>query len=264
MGPSLNVGPHWQTGPMADFTGEDLTGARFEQVDLTGARFRNVDLTGATIRGALLVNVDMDGLLENVTINGVDVVPLVEAELDRRYPDRPKMRPADAGGFREAWDILERLWQQTNERARRLDPALLHERVDDEYSFIETLRHLVFATDAWIKRAILGEPAPWHPLGLPHDEMPAGTPVPWDRAARPSLDEVLALRADRMATMRQVLAGLTDDYLAGMTEPVTEPGYPEPESFPVRRCLGAIVNEEWEHRLFAERDLDILASRRTP
>jgi len=249
---------------MADFTGEDLTGARFEQVDLTGARFRNVDLTGATIRGALLVNVDMDGLLENVTINGVDVVPLVEAELDRRYPDRPRMRPADADGFREAWDILERLWQQTNERARGFDPALLHERVDDEYSFIETLRHLVFATDAWIKRAILGEPAPWHPLGLPHDEMPAGTPVPWDRAARPSLDEVLALRAGRMATMRQVLAGLTDDYLAGMTEPVTEPGYPEPESFPVRRCLGAIVNEEWEHRLFAERDLDILASRRTP
>jgi DinB family protein/pentapeptide repeat protein len=249
---------------MADFTGENLTGARFEQVDLTGARFRNVDLTGATIRGALLINVDLDGLLENVTINGVDVVPLVEAELDRRYPDRPKMRPADADGFRAAWDILERLWQQTNERARHLDPALLHERVDDEYSFIETLRHLVFATDAWIKRAILGEPAPWHPLGLPHDEMPAGTPVPWDRTARPSLDEVLALRADRMATMRQVLAGLTDDYLAGMTEPVTEPGYPESKSFPVRRCLGAIVNEEWEHRLFAERDLGILESRGTP
>ena len=256
---------------MADFTGEDLTGARFDkaglagarfdQVDLTGARFRNVDLTGASIRGALLVNVELDGLLENVTVNGVDVVPLVEAELDRRYPDRAKMRPADADGFREAWDILERLWQQTNERARRFDPDLLHERVDGEYSFIETLRHLVFATDAWIKRAILGEPAPWHPLGLPHDEMPEDTPVPWDRTARPSLDEVLALRADRMATMRQVLAGLTDDYLASRTEPVTRPGYPESESFPVRRCLGAIVNEEWEHRLFAERDLDVLASR---
>ena len=259
---------------MADFAREDLTGsrfyqtdltgARFDQVDLTRARFRNVDLTGVSIRGALLINVDLDGMLENVTVNGVDVVPLVEAELDRRYPDRAKMRPADADGFREAWDILERLWQQTNEHARQFTPDQLHERVDDEYSFIETLRHLVFATDAWIKRAILGEPAPWHPLGLPHDEMPADLPVPRDLTARPSLDEVLALRADRMATMRQVLAGLTDDYLAGMTEPVTEPGYPEPESFPVRRCLGAIVNEEWEHRLFAERDLDALASRQTP
>ena len=66
---------------------------------------------------------------------------------------------------------------------------------------------------------------------------------------------MLALRADRMATVRQVIAGLTDATLAGMTEPVTEPGYPEPESFPVRRCLQAILIEEWEHRLYAERDL---------
>jgi hypothetical protein len=249
---------------MADFTHEDLAGSRFEDVDLTGSRFRNVDLTGAVIRGALVVNVDIDGLLENVRINGVDVVPLIEAELDRRYPDRAKMRPTDADGFRAAWDILEQRWQQTNERARRLDPDLLHERVDDEWSFIETLRHLVFATDAWIKRAILGEPSPWDPLGLPHDEMPDDAPVPRDRTARPSLDQVLALRADRMATMRQVLAGLTDARLAGMTEPVTGPGYPEPKSFPVRRCLGAILNEEWEHRLFAERDLDVLESRGTP
>jgi DinB superfamily/Pentapeptide repeats (8 copies) len=248
---------------MADFIREDLIGARFEQVDLTGARFHNVDLTDVKITGALLVNLDIDGLLDSIRINGVDVVPLVEAELDRRYPDRVRMRPTDADGFRLAWDILEGLWRQTNERASRLDPDLLHERVDGEYSFIETQRHLVFATDAWIKRAILGEPSPWDPLGLPHDEMPEEIPVPWDRTARPPLDQVLALRADRMATMRQVLASLTDDELAGMTTPVTEPGYPEPESFPVRRCLGAIINEEWEHRLFAERDLAILESRGT-
>ena len=79
--------------------------------------------------------------------------------------------------------------------------------------------------------------------------------------SRPSLDEVLALRADRMATVRQVLADLTEDQLAGMTQPVIEPGYPEPESFPVRRCLLAILNEEWEHRLYAERDFDVLESR---
>ena len=248
---------------MADFTREDLTGARFEEVDLTGARFRNVDLTGATIRGALLVNMDISGDIEDVRINGVDVAPLVEAELNRRYPDRAKMRPADADGFREAWDILERLWPQTVERARRLDPGLLHERVDGEWSFIETLRHLVFATDAWVRRAVLGEPSPWDPLDLPHDDMPDEPSVPRDLAARPSLDQVLALRADRMATVREVLAGLTDAALAGRTAPVTEPGYPEPESFPVRRCLGAILNEEWEHRLYAERDLATLESHPT-
>ena len=171
------------------------------------------------------------------------------------------MRPTDADGFREAWDILERLWQHTVERARGMPPEVLHQRVDGEWSFIETLRHLVFATDAWVNRAVLGAPSPWHPLDLPHDEMPDEPGVPRDRGARPSLDEVLALRADRMATVRQVLADLTDERLAGMTEPVMEPGYPESESFAVRRCLQAILSEEWEHRLYAERDLDVLGSR---
>jgi hypothetical protein len=254
-----------------DFTGEDMTGSRFDgarlthaqfrEVDLTGASFRLVDLTGVTIRGAALVNVDMDGMIENLRVNGVDVVPLVEAELNRRYPDRAKMRPADADGYREAWDILERLWAQTVRRARGLAPELLHERVDGEWSFIETLRHLVFATDAWVRRAILGQPSPWDPLDLPHDEMPDEPSVPRDRAARPSLDEVLALRADRMATVREVLAGLTDEKLGSMTEPVMEPGYPEPDSFAVRRCLQAILIEEWEHRRYAERDFDVLETR---
>jgi uncharacterized protein YjbI with pentapeptide repeats len=256
---------------MTDFISADLTGSRFEDVhlaaarfrdvDLTGARFHDVDLTGVVIRGAFLLNVELYGDIENVRVNGVDVVPLVEAELDRRYPDRAKMRPADADGFREAWDVLERLWQGTVERARGMPSELLHERVEDEWSFIETLRHLVFATDAWVRRAIMGEPSPWHRLDLPHDIMPDEPSVPRDRAARPSLDEVLALRADRMATVRRVLADLTDEKLAGRTEPVMEPGYPASESFAVRRCLQAVLIEEWEHRLYAERDFDALQAR---
>jgi hypothetical protein len=213
------------------------------------------------IRGAALVNVDISGEIENLRVNGVDVVPLVEAELNRRYPDRAKMCPTDADGFRDAWDVLERLWPQTVERASKLAPELLHERVDGEWSFIETLRHLVFATDAWVRRAILRDPSPWDPLDLPHDEMADEPGVPRDHEVRPSLDEVLALRADRMGTVRKVIADLTDEQLAGMTEPVMEPGYPEPESFPVRRCLAAILNEEWEHRLYVERDFDVLETR---
>jgi hypothetical protein len=137
---------------------------------------------------------------------------------------------------------------------------LLHERVDGEWSFIETLRHLVFATDSWVLRAVLGRPAPWSPLGLPHDEMPAEMAgvVPWDRELRPSLDEVLEVRRDRAAAVRQLLE---DFDLDGSTTPVEGPGYPPPQSYPVRRCLGAIVTEEWEHRLFAERDLDALTGR---
>jgi DinB superfamily/Pentapeptide repeats (8 copies) len=257
---------------MAEFTWQDLRDARFERVDLTGASFvgvdfskvtvRSSDLKGLRVRGSDLADIEINGWLEgSVRINGVDVTPLVHGELDRRHPDRSKMRPETADGFREAWDVLERLWGETVDRARRLDPALLHESVDGEWSFIETLRHLLFATDAWVRRVMQGDPAPWHPLDLPWDEMPDSPGIPRDREARPGLDEVLALRADRMATVRSVVGQLTDEGLDAMTEPVDAEGWPPPESFPVRECLLTILNEEWEHRLYAERDLAALEAR---
>ncbi|GAA1979434.1 DinB family protein [Terrabacter lapilli] len=258
-------GERFERARLTGATFEDvyLDGARFHDVVLSGASLRMVDLRGLRARDVWLEDVEITGDIGNLTINGVDVAPLVEAELDRRHPDRPKMRPTDAAGYREGWDVVERLWAQTVQRARTFPPELLHERVDGEWSFIETLRHLVFATDAWVRRALLGDPEPWHPLDLPHDDMPDSPPVPRDREARPGLDEVLALRADRMATVRRVVDELTDEALAGSTEPVLEPGYPEPESFPVSRVLGTILNEEWQHRLYAERDLDVLAARTT-
>jgi uncharacterized damage-inducible protein DinB len=256
---------------MPDFIESDLSGARFERTrlndarfvmsDLSGARFKAVDLTDVTMTGVELVNVDIYGELQSVTINGVDVWPLIDAELNRRYPERARMRPDDPAGFREAWDILERLWGGTVERAAALPAEALHESVAGEWSFIETLRHLAFATDSWVRRAIGGDPSPWDPLDLPWDEM-ADTPgVPRDRAARPSLAEALALRRDRMATVRQVIDGLTDESLAADTEPVDGPGWPRPVSYPVRECLLIVLNEEWEHRLYAERDLAVLETR---
>jgi len=244
------------------FERADLGGAHLWAVDLSGARLRGVDLTGVTMRGVDLVNADIYGEIENLTINGVDVAPLIDAELNRRYPDRAKMRPADPAGFREAWDVVERMWAQTVDRARLLPPELLHESVDEEWSFTETLRHLVFATDAWIRRAVLGDPSPWDRLGLPWDEMPDTPGVPRDRAARPALDVVLGLRRDRMSTVRQVIDGLTSASLNARTEPVDGPGWPRPRSYPLRECLLVVLNEEWEHRLYAERDLDALAARR--
>jgi uncharacterized damage-inducible protein DinB len=246
---------------MTDFIDQDLSGARFRNVDLPGARFQNVNLTRVKIRGAYVSDVEISGDVKSLRVNGVDVAPLVEAELDQRYPDRTKMRPTDADGFREAWDTLKRLWDETMHRAQAMDPELLHQRVDDEWSFIETLRHLNFATDAWVARAVLGDPSPWDPLDLPHDEMLETPAVPNDRNARPSLDEIRSVRAERQALVTQVLQDLTDEALAGRTTPVMEPGYPESQSFPVRRCLGAIINEEWEHRMYVERDLDALASK---
>ena len=243
---------------MVDFIDTDLRGSQFERVDLSGAQFRLVDLSRVVMRNVDLVNVDIHGDIENLTINDVDVGPLINAELDNRYPLRSKMRPTDSAGFLEAWGIIERLWSETVERARHLPPDLLHESVNGEWTFIETLRHLVFATDSWVSRANLGEPSPWDPLGLPWDEMPDISGVPRDRAVRPQLDEVLELRRSRMATARRVIEGLIDARLDDNTEPVEEPGWPPPQSFPVRKCLLIVLNEEWEHRRFAERDLSVI------
>jgi hypothetical protein len=88
--------------------------------------------------------------------------------------------------------------------------------------------------------------------------MPDTPGVPREREARPSLDDVLVLRRDRMATVRQVVDGLDDQSLDRATEPVEGPGWPPPVSFQVRDCLLTVLNEEWHHRLFAERDLDAL------
>lgn len=257
---------------VADFVDEDMRGSRFERVNLSGStfngislvdtRFSGVEMDRVIMRGVHMADVEIDGFFDRLVINGVDVRPLIEAELNRRHPERAKTRPTDPDGFREAWAILERLWAGTVERARGLDPALLHESVDGEWSFIETLRHLVFATDAWVRRAILGDPSPWHPLDLPWDEMPDMSGIPRDRAAKPSLDEVLELRRDRMGGVRELLAKLTDEQLASDTVPVLEPpGWPESRSYPLAQCLRVVLSEEWHHRLYAERDLDALMKR---
>jgi hypothetical protein len=256
---------------VADFFREDLQGSRFDRADLSGSefrasdlsdtRFRGIYMSGVVMRGVELVDSEITGEIVNLTINGIDIGPLINAELDRQYPERARMRPTDPAGFREAWDLVERLWGETVDRAHRLDPELLHESVDGEWSFTETLRHLVFATDSWIRRGILGDPSPWDPFDLPWDEMPDMPGVPRDRDIRPSLDVVLELRRDRMSTVRKVIDGLTDQSLDGYTEAVEGPGWPESRSYPVRECLLVILNEEWEHRLYAERDLAALEAR---
>jgi hypothetical protein len=246
---------------MTNFEAQDLRGSTFREVDLRDSVFREVSFDNVLMRGVALVDVDIDGEVENVRINGVDVVPLVEAELDRRMPDRVKMRPTDARGFREAWDTVERLWAGTVERARTFTPEQLNESVDGEWSFLQTLRHLVHATDCWVTRVLLGDPLPFHPLGQPFDGAEPHPDVPLDLEARPSLAEVLDLRADRMATVRRVLDQLTDDRLAEHTDPVAGPSWPPADSYPVKRALLTVLNEEWLHRLYAERDLDTIAAR---
>ncbi len=245
---------------MVEFRKQDLAGSVFDDVDLTGARFTNVFLRDVTIRGAWAERLVVDGGFEEVLLNGIDVVPLWRAELTRQHPEYALLTPDDAEGFRAVWPVLDEQWAATEARARALPEERLHEQVDGEWSFVQTVRHLLFVHDAWLRRAVLHEAAPFDPLDLPHAEMPDLEGVPHDADARPSLDHVLALRAERLAIARDFFAGLTDELLAGQTS-VSGPGYPEAGDYAVRRCLLAVLDEEWWHRRFADRDLSVLEAR---
>ena len=59
--------------------------------------------------------------------------------------------------------------------------------------------------------------------------------------------------------VRKVFAA--SELASGSTEPVVAPGWPTPDNYPVREALAIIINEEWWHRQFAERDLEALPSR---
>jgi hypothetical protein len=254
-----------QFGPHRFYAGEgggseQFRGARFDVADLRGARFTDCDLTGITIRDGWLVNVSISGYLSNVTVNDVDVTDFVRAELDRRHPERVQFREGqNADDVRAIWDTIERLWAQATERAGRLPAAALTQQVNEEWSFEQTLRHLVFITDAWASRTVLDEEKPYHPLGLPQSWYPAedAAALGIDLTAQPGYAEILAARADRMAVMRHIVADLTDDSLGRLCRRSPAPGYPDEERT-VIDCISVVMDEEIEHYRFAARDLAVL------
>jgi hypothetical protein len=257
-----------QFGPHRFYAGEgggseEFRGARFDVVDLRGARFTDCDLTGVTIRDGWLVDVNISGYLGNFVVNGVDVTDFVDAELDRRHPERVQFRQGrTADDVRGLWDTIERLWGEAVERAGRLPEAALAEQVCEEWSFEQTLRHLIFITDAWASRTVLDEAMPYHPIGLPQSWYPAAdaTALGIDLPARPTYAEILAVRADRMAGMRRIVDGLTDDDLGRRCNRSPAPGYPDEERS-VLECIGVVMEEEIEHYRFAVRDLAALEGR---
>jgi hypothetical protein len=257
-----------QFGPHRFYAGdgggsEQFRDARFDVADLRGARFTDCDMTGVTIRDCWLESVSISGYLSKVTVNGVDVTDFVSAELDRQHPERVQCREGEnADDVRAIWDTIERLWARAIERAGRLPAAALAEQVNEEWSFEQTLRHLVFITDAWASRTVLDEPMPYHPLGLPQSWYPAADAAALgiDLTAQPSYTEILAARADRMAVMRRIVAGLTGDSLGRLCQRSPAPGYPDEERT-VIDCIGVVMNEEIEHYRFAVRDLAVLEAR---
>ena len=236
---------------------DQFRGGRIHLCDLAGLEIRDCEVDGLKIVDCYGSDVYLGGAFERVVVNDVDVTAYVEAELDRQHPVRALARDAASpDDYRAAWADIESLWEATLERVRLLPESALHEQVNGEWSFVETQRHLLFASDAWLGSAVLEEGAPYHPLGFPAGGMPR------DEAARlglaldatPTLDEVLAPRLARMTTMRRVVDGLTEAELDRVCGRKPADPYPD-EEYVVRRCLKVVLKEEAEHHRYAVRDL---------
>jgi hypothetical protein len=233
---------------------DELSGVEFVERDFDGAWFRRCDLRGVHIRGSDLSNAELDGDIDGMTIHGVEVAPLVEAELDRRHPERAALRAKDADSLRSGWAGLEAMWAPTMDRVTTMPAGTVDISVDGEWSFAETLRHLVFATDAWVGQAILGKPDAYHPIGMPFSSWRDEAAGVVDLHAAPPYEEVLAVRAERVGMVREFLATLGDEHLG---EPRKGPVFVlSGRQFPISECLWVMMNEEWHHHRYAVRDLD--------
>jgi hypothetical protein len=248
---------------MATFSRDDeLRDATFVRADLRGARFVGADLEGAVLRGVDVSGVEIDSpwLFDDgatLLVNGVDVVPLVDAELDRRFPGRAGRRATDPAGLRAAWAALQGTWAAAVDRVATLPAGAADVSVAGEWSFAQTLRHLVMATDTWLGRAVLARDQPYHPLGLPDAAAGrAGLDLSIFTPGTPPYGAVLAARADRVAMVGDFLATVTPAELAADRP---DPWLPS-RRLPVLDCLHVLLGEEWEHLRYAIRDLDALAA----
>ena len=233
---------------------------RFDDEDLTGAEFRECDLSRARMVGVVMQDAEIDGLVTNLVVNGVEVMPYVETELDRRHPVRLLIRSDQPADLRDAWRQLRDDWTMTTERVRSMPVNSEHHGVDGEWSMVETLRHLVFVHDSWFRRCVLGLSEPFTALGLGPRFVIAQEENGLDPRAQPSLDEVLAVRSRQAAEIETWLADVTTDSLA-QTAPVPDddrwPPYAKGRT--VRQCLGTVFDEELAHHGFCKRDLDKLS-----
>jgi hypothetical protein len=234
----------------------DYRGESFEMATFAGARFRAVDFTDVKMVDVMLVNANLSGMIEGLVINGIDVAPLVDAEIRRLYPEREKFFGRDLKKLRTAWSTVCTRWDATIARAETMHASVWTQRVDGEWSVGETLRHLVFVIDAWIGRVVFGDPSPYHPLALPPTfatdlELGGGDPEP---------GEIIAAYRNRLGIVERWLNGLSNDDLDRTCRTPDTFGYPIAGEYPLIRCIWTLIDEWWWHRLFAERDLDLIDS----
>ena len=236
---------------------QDFEGATFIKTSFKGATMRACDLSGVTMRSADVDGLDIDGhdlLFGSLIVNGVDVVPLVDAELNRQFPGRELQNAQTPGGLRDGWVAVQAAWATT---VADTPPEMVHAHVDDEWSLAQTLRHLVLATDAWLRGGIMGIEQPFHEIGQIFTSAPEmGFDMSIFRTDVPTFAEILHVRAERQEMVTNFLAGATPELLAEERNNPWGGGDWHPT---VGDCVRVILEEEWAHLRYIRRDLALLA-----
>jgi hypothetical protein len=169
-------------------------------------------------------------------------------------PPAPERVPADPDDARQHVATVTGLLEGTITRASALTEEQRRQRVDDEWSTIESLQHVVFVIDVWLGRTIKGESDPFHPIGLPPHFIPRVLPgSSIDAQADPTFDEACEILRGRLATLADYCDAITPDDLA---HPIG--GHAET----VAGGLGVIFDELTFHNYFMNRDLDAIESGR--
>jgi hypothetical protein len=234
---------------------------RFLEKDLTGAEFRECLMSSTRLIGVVMQDAEIDGLVTNLVVNGVEVTGFVEQELDRRHPVRLQIRSDDPARLRDGWAVLRADWASTIHRVGTMPPGSEHQQVDGEWSTVETLRHLVFVHDSWFRRCVLGSTARFTAFGLGPDFVPDQDDQGLDRSAEPSLATVLEVRDEQAAELEAWLETVTAERLSEPAPVPEGPGWPPyARGRSVLQCLHTVLEEEWAHHGFAVRDLDRMTS----
>jgi hypothetical protein len=231
------------------FEFQDLSDAVFWGVDLQRATFRDVDLMGARISHARLADVVIDAEIDRLIINGVDVTAYIN-ERDQWFALRSQLHPTEPEKLRQGWQAFLTAWGSAIERAGSLPDVQRHASVDGEWSFVETIRHLVFATDKWFTVPILG--GTFQPIGLPNS---GSADFGWpgiDAFADPTFEDTCAAWLDRWGQLGEYLEDI-DPAKLEVEVAVLENG-----ATAVHDCIGIVFEEHFQHLRYATRDLDRL------
>jgi hypothetical protein len=227
------------------FENLNMAGTVFHNINLAHATFDDVNMEAVQIHNANLKDMVIDDAnISGLTIFGVRVDELLEAEFDRRDPERARLRIHDILNPEEVRCVLAHLDEvragfYAQLRATPPDVLIAHPG-PDRWSALEHVRHLVFAEDMYLNHWLLRNDHPWYKLGFlpPFLE---GNPAFVEVGSEPTddLEIVLAAWDTIHAGMQVFVAEITPDILKRDTSDVDFG----------QRCIGRVLQGMAQHDL---------------